>query len=96
MPSFSRKLWKWTAGTFAVLVILLGLALGVFRVVLAQVPDYRDQIQAFISQQSGLDIEFSELDARWRFYGPELVFENAVVSAVNLAAELENLSYFIR
>jgi uncharacterized protein (TIGR02099 family) len=81
MSSFRRKLWKWTAGTFAVLVILLGLALGVFRVVLAQVPDYRDQIQAFISRQSGLDIAFSELDARWRFYGPELVFENAVVSA---------------
>jgi uncharacterized protein (TIGR02099 family) len=83
MPSLSRKLWKWTAGTFAVLVILLGLALGVFRIVLEQVPDYRDQIQAFISQQSGLDIAFSELDARWRFYGPELVFENAVVSAPN-------------
>ena len=44
MSSFRRKLWKWTAGTFAVLVILLGLALGVFRIVLAQVPDYRDQI----------------------------------------------------
>lgn len=83
MSSFRRKLWKWTAGTFAVLVILLGLALGVFRIVLAQVPDYRDQIQAFVSRQSGLDIAFSELDARWRFYGPELVFENAVVSAPN-------------
>ncbi len=83
MPTLSRKLWKWTAGTFAVLVILLGLALAVFRIVLAQVPDYRDQIQAFISRQSGLEIEFSELDARWRLYGPELVFENAVVSAPN-------------
>jgi uncharacterized protein (TIGR02099 family) len=83
MSSFRRKLWKWTAGALAVLVILLGLAFGVFRIALAQVPDYRDQIQAFISQQSGLDIEFSELDARWRFYGPELVFENAVVSAPN-------------
>ena len=83
MSSFRRKLWKWTAGTFAVLVILLGLALGVFRIVLAQVPDYRDQIQAFISRQSGLDIAFSELDARWRFYGPELVFKDAVVSAPN-------------
>ncbi|MEQ1581048.1 MAG: YhdP family protein [Steroidobacteraceae bacterium] len=83
MSSFRRKLWKWTAGTFAVLVILLGLALGVFRIVLAQVPDYRAQIQAFISRQSGLDIAFSELDARWRLYGPELVFENAVVSAPN-------------
>ncbi len=83
MTSLRRKLWKWIAGTFAVLVILLGLGLGLFRIALEQVPDYRAQIQAFISEQSGLDIAFSSIDARWRFYGPELVFENAVVGAPN-------------
>ncbi len=81
MSSFRRKLWKWTAGTFAVLVILLGLTLGLFRLALEQVPDYRAQIQDWISERSGLDFSFTGLDARWRVYGPELVFENAVVNA---------------
>lgn len=80
MSSFRRKLWKWTAGTVAVLVILLGLALGLFRLALEQVPDYRTQIQDWVSERSGLDLTFTGLDARWRIYGPELVFENAVVS----------------
>jgi len=79
MPSLVRRLWKWLAGTAAVLMILAAVAFGAFRLALEQIPAYRSEIQVWVRKHSGLDVEFASLDARWRLYGPELVFDRAVV-----------------
>jgi uncharacterized protein (TIGR02099 family) len=55
-----------------------------FRIALARAPNYRAQVQAWVSERTKLAIEFSKMDARWRFYGPELVFDSAIVRSQDL------------
>jgi uncharacterized protein (TIGR02099 family) len=78
-----RRVVRWLAAVGGALVILLALALGTLRVLLTHVPDYRDQIQAWVNETTHLDVRFRELDARWRFYGPEIY-----ITAVEVYAPL--------
>jgi uncharacterized protein (TIGR02099 family) len=79
--SRARRVVRWLAGIAAALVIVLALALGALRVLLTHVPDYRNQIQAWVNDTTHLDVRFRELDARWRFFGPEIY-----ISAVEVYA----------
>ncbi len=72
-----RTLWRWLAGTFAALVILLAVAVGLFRLLLPQVPAYHAQIESWASKAVGLPVKLGSLDARWSFGGPALTFRNA-------------------
>jgi uncharacterized protein (TIGR02099 family) len=74
-----RKILKVTAYSLGGLVLFLGILLIAFRIALARAPNYRAQVEAWVSERTNLSIEFSELDARMRYYGPELVFDSAVV-----------------
>lgn len=73
-PSLKR-----IAGALAVLVLLVGMLLGAFRLAMTYVPEYRVQLQSWLSERTGLVVEFRSLHARLRLYGPELVFDDAVV-----------------
>lgn len=73
----ARRVLRWLFGTAATLIIVLALALGAVRVLLVQVPEYRDQIQAWVNGTTRLDFRFRGLDARWRIYGPELYVTDA-------------------
>lgn len=81
--SRARRVVRWVAGIVATLVILLALVLGALRVALTHVPDYRDQIQAWVNDTTHLDVRFRDLDARWRFFGPELYITAVEVYAPN-------------
>ncbi|MBC7984912.1 MAG: hypothetical protein H7Y02_13780, partial [Candidatus Obscuribacterales bacterium] len=74
-----RKLFRILAITAGSVFVLFAALLIAFRIVLARAPEYRAQVQAWVSERTNLNIEFARLDARWRFYGPELVFDQAVV-----------------
>ncbi|MFK8051618.1 MAG: YhdP family protein [Woeseiaceae bacterium] len=74
-----RKLFKILAYAAATLVVLLAIALGLLRIALPQLPEYRDEIQARIAETIDGDVRFESLDARWRFLGPEIVFKNFVI-----------------
>lgn len=74
-----RRALKWLLSCTVTLVVLLALLLGVFGVVVGRVPEYRVQLQDWLSDRTGLVVEFRGLSARLRFFGPELVFEDAVV-----------------
>ncbi len=76
-----RRVVRWLAGIGAALVIVLALALGALRVLLTHIPDYRDQIQAWVNDTTHLDVRFRELDARWRFFGPEIYITGVEVYA---------------
>ena len=84
-PTTSTKRPKWRraaewlllgAGT---LLLLIGVLFGLFGVVVGRVPEYRVQVQDWLSDRTGLVIEFRGLSARLKMYGPELVFDDAVV-----------------
>ncbi len=74
-----QRVAKWFAITLASLILVVGLMLVAFSVLMARVPEYRAQMQAWISERAKMEIEFSQLRAGWRGYGPELVFTDAVV-----------------
>lgn len=77
--SHLRRVAKWCVVTLGILIALVALTLGAFTVVMARMPAYRAQMQAWISERAKVDVEFSALRAGWRGYGPELVFTDAVV-----------------
>ncbi len=79
MPSPLPKPLKYSLVVLAAVVVLVGLLLGAFQMVVTRVPEYRVELQQWVSGKTGLVIEFSRIGARLRQYGPELVFYDAVV-----------------
>ena len=92
MQGFFKRLIKFLAYTAAGVVILLAVAVGLFRLLLPKLPEYQDELKAWASQAIGMQVEFSGMDARWGLSGPELNFYEAeLIRPVNntrlLAAE---------
>ena len=77
MKNFLRRLIKFCAYSAAVVVILLAIAVGLFRLFLPRVPEYQDEIKSRVSAAIGMEVEFSGMDARWGLSGPELEFYDA-------------------
>ena len=77
MKKLLQKLIKYLAYIGAALVIVLALAVGIFRLMLPRLPQYQEEIKAWASTAIGMQVEFSGMNARWRFSGPELNFFNA-------------------
>ena len=75
----SARLWRIAGGLVAVLLILAALLLGALRLAVARVPEYAGRIQGWIERQTELKIEFTGLDARLRWYGPEIVLHGVRV-----------------
>ncbi len=77
MKNFFRRLIRYLAYSAAVVVILLAIAVGLFRLFLPRVPEYQDEIKSRVSAAIGMQVEFSGMDARWGLSGPELEFYDA-------------------
>jgi len=77
MRQFLRKLTKVLGYTVATIVILMAIAVGLFRLFLPRLPEYQDQIKVWASDAIGMDVEFSGMNARWALSGPELEFYDA-------------------
>ena len=74
MRQFLRKLLKVGAYSAAAIVILLAIAVGLFRLFLPRLPEYQEEIKTWASNAIGMHVEFSGMDARWGLSGPELEF----------------------
>lgn len=74
MKALLRRLINFFAYLTAGVVILLAIALGVFRLLLPQLPEYQEEIKAWASTAIGMHVDFSGMDARWGLSGPELEF----------------------
>ena len=77
MKKLLQKLIKYLAYLGAALVIMLAVAVGIFRLMLPRLPEYQDEIKAWASAAIGIQVEFSAMNARWRLSGPELNFFDA-------------------
>ncbi len=82
MNRFLQKLAKVAAYLAATIVIVLAIAVGLFRLMLPRLPEYQEQIKGWASAAIGLQVEFLDMNARWRLRGPELSFRRAVLSRV--------------
>lgn len=74
---FFRRLLKSFTYLGAGVVILLAIAVGLFRLFLPRLPEYQDDIKEWASAAIGMQVEFSGMDARWGLSGPELEFYDA-------------------
>ena len=77
MMQFLRKLSIYTAYTFAALLILLAVVVGLFRLFLPRLPEYQEEIKAWAGDAIGMEVAFSGMNARWGLSGPELEFYDA-------------------
>ena len=74
MNKYLQKLIKILAYLGAGTVIVLAIAVGIFRLMLPRLPEYQYEIKDWASAAIGLDFQFSGMNARWRLSGPELSF----------------------
>jgi len=77
MRNLLHRLIKFLAYTAACIVILLAIAVGLFRLLFPRVPEYQDEIKEWASAAIGMQVEFSGIDPRWGLSGPELQFYDA-------------------
>ena len=77
-----QRLIKFAAYTAAAIVILLAIAVGLFRLFLPRLPEYQEDIKAWASTAIGMEVQFSGMDARWGLSGPEVKFYNAELLSV--------------
>ena len=80
MKSFLQRLLKYLAYLAAGVVILLAIAVGLFRLFLPRLPEYQDEIKTWASAAIGMEVNFSGMDARWALSGPQLEFYDAELS----------------
>jgi len=81
MRPWVRKLLKIALGVVGGAVLLALVGTFALRQLLAQIPSYRQDLQAWVNSELGLQLNFAELDARWGWRGPELTFRDASVAA---------------
>ncbi len=77
MKKILQKLIKGLAYVGAATVIVLAIAVGIFRLMLPRLPEYQEEIKDWASAAIGMEVEFSGMNARWRLSGPELIFFDA-------------------
>jgi uncharacterized protein (TIGR02099 family) len=80
MKDFIKRLTKFLAYFAAAIVILLAVAVGLFRLLLPRLPEYQEEIKDWAKTAIGMEVEFTGMNARWRFSGPEVNFYNAKLS----------------
>ena len=80
MKQLLQRIIKALAYLAAAVVILLAVAVGLFRLLLPRLPEYQEEIKSWATANIGLRVDFSGMNARWRLSGPELSFLDADLS----------------
>jgi uncharacterized protein (TIGR02099 family) len=83
-----QRLIKVAAYTAAAIVILLAIAVGLFRLFLPRLPEYQEDIKAWASAAIGMQVEFSGMDARWGLNGPEVEFYDAELISIETQSRI--------
>lgn len=88
MKKYLQKLVKIIAYFGAAIVIVLAIAVGIFRMMLPRLPEYQEEIKGWASSAIGMEVEFSGMNARWRLSGPELSFFDAELKQLETGRNL--------
>jgi uncharacterized protein (TIGR02099 family) len=78
-----RTVRLWLLGSLAVLIIVISLLVSVFRFIVPQVPEYRQEIVAWTSEVLGAPVVVDEMDLQWRGFRPELVLHDVGFVSAN-------------
>ncbi len=74
-----QRIRRWLAAVLATLVIALAILVGLFRLLVPQISEYRDVIAQWAGDALGAPVEISEIDVRWRWLVPEVVLEDVII-----------------
>ena len=88
MNSILKRIIKVFAYLAGGIVILLAIAVGLFRLFLPRLPEYQEDIKGWASAAIGMQVDFSGMDARWGLSGPEIEFYNAELIALDTMARV--------
>jgi uncharacterized protein (TIGR02099 family) len=77
MQQILQRLLRIAAYAAASIVILLAIALGLFRLFLPRLPEYQEDIKRWASAAIGMEVQFASMNARWGLSGPEVEFYGA-------------------
>jgi uncharacterized protein (TIGR02099 family) len=88
MKGFLQRLFQFAAYTAAGIVILLAIAVGLFRLFLPRLAEYQEDIKGWATTAIGMEVDFSGMDARWGLSGPELVFYDTELTQPGTEARL--------
>ncbi|MDH3806146.1 MAG: hypothetical protein OEU90_11840, partial [Gammaproteobacteria bacterium] len=88
MQKLLQRLIKFLAYVTGGILILLAIAVGLFRLFLPRLPEYQEDIKDWASAAIGMQVEFSGMDARWGLSGPELEFYDAELIAQDSMARI--------
>lgn len=88
MSSILKRIIKFFAYLAGGIVILLAIAVGLFRLFLPRLPEYQEDIKGWASAAIGMSVEFSGMDARWGLSGPEIEFYDAELIAPETMARI--------
>ncbi len=83
-----KRLLKIMAYATAAVVILLAIAVGMFRLFLPRLPEYQEDIKVWASAAIGMEVQFSGMDARWGLSGPEVEFYEAELLSMETGATI--------
>jgi uncharacterized protein YhdP len=88
MNRLLKRIIKFFAYLAGGIVILLAIAVGLFRLFLPRLPEYQEDIKSWASAAIGMHVEFSGMDARWGLSGPEVEFYDAELIAPETMARV--------
>jgi uncharacterized protein (TIGR02099 family) len=76
-----RTLVRATAVAVIAAAALVLIAVGGFELLLRRLPSYQDEIQAWVTEELKLTLDYTRLDGAWAWRGPELAFRDVRVRA---------------
>lgn len=88
MKKLLKRLIKFLVYTAGGILILLAIAVGLFRLFLPRLPEYQEDIKSWASTAIGMHVEFSGMDARWGLSGPEIEFYDAELTTPDTKARI--------
>lgn len=73
------RCWRLVAGLVATLLVLAALFVTGLRIAIAYLPQHADALRAWAEQQTHVRLRYTHLDARLRWFGPEVVLRGVEV-----------------
>ena len=73
------RLWRIVAGTTAALLVVAALLITTLRIAIAYLPRHADKLRGWVERQTEMRLQYDQLDARLRWYGPEVVLQRVRV-----------------
>jgi uncharacterized protein (TIGR02099 family) len=83
---FVRRIVRATAIMLIALVVLAAFGAGGFQFLVRQLPKYQDEIQAWVTAELGLTLDYTRLEGTWGWRGPELAFYDVRVRSAGDSA----------